>query len=251
MICIWCKKDFPKLSLEHGIPEALACPPELELRNVACPKCNNDLSRVDKALIKSFEMITVMYGVPRKKGRPPVIASWRPIRSEHRADGPHVYINGGPGVVSAMGKPLHPANKSTGVSNIWASPETGKLGFSWEMGNDPRFIPALFKIGLNVVAKVYGPETAASDTYDHIRAFVLLEPAAPDLTAALHTDVAHSPLTSATFLTKPSRFYPMCQITILGVTFLIDLDPDQKSLTDIRGAATLMGDPMYVFPKSR
>ena len=26
MICIWCLNDFPKLSLEHGIPEALGCP---------------------------------------------------------------------------------------------------------------------------------------------------------------------------------------------------------------------------------
>jgi hypothetical protein len=75
MICIWCKQEFAKLSLEHGIPEGLACPPELEMDDVACAGCNNGLSRIDRALIKQFETITVMYGVPRKKGRAPMINS--------------------------------------------------------------------------------------------------------------------------------------------------------------------------------
>ena len=89
MICIWCKEDFEKLSLEHGIPEGLACPPELELHDVACVGCNNALSRVDRALVKQFEMLTVLYGVRRKKGRAPTINSWTAVRSSHRADGPH------------------------------------------------------------------------------------------------------------------------------------------------------------------
>lgn len=31
--------DFPELSIEHAIPEALACPANLVLRNVACARC--------------------------------------------------------------------------------------------------------------------------------------------------------------------------------------------------------------------
>ncbi|PHR02538.1 MAG: hypothetical protein COB31_06315 [Erythrobacter sp.] len=63
VICIWCLNDFPKLSLEHGIPEALGCPPDLELRDTTCAECNNRLGTIDQALLKSFEAISVMYGV--------------------------------------------------------------------------------------------------------------------------------------------------------------------------------------------
>ena len=103
MICIWCLDDFAKLSLEHGIPEALGCPPDLELRDTTCAGCNNRLGTIDQALLKPFEAISVMYGVPRKKGRPPTIDSWRAISSKHQADGPHIFVNGGPGVVDAEG----------------------------------------------------------------------------------------------------------------------------------------------------
>jgi hypothetical protein len=30
--------------------------------------------------------------------------------------------------------------------------EAGRMGFTQEFGNDPRFVPALYKIGLNLVA---------------------------------------------------------------------------------------------------
>ena len=50
---------------------------------------------------------------------------------------------------------------------------------------------------------------------------------------------------------KSGRPYPMFQITILGVTLMIDLAPDQPGLRDMRGAATLMGECLYVFPTKR
>lgn len=43
----------------------------------------------------------------------------------------------------------------------------------------------------------------------------------------------------------------MFQITILGVTLIIDLAPDQPGLRDMRGAATLMGESLYVLPTKR
>ena len=69
MICIWCLNEFECLSTEHGIPEALGCPEDLVLRNVMCVNCNNALGTVDQALLKQFEVVTVVYGVPRKGGR--------------------------------------------------------------------------------------------------------------------------------------------------------------------------------------
>ena len=52
-------------------------------------------------------------------------------------------------------------------------------------------------------------------------------------------------------IVKSGRFYPMFQITILGVTLIIDLAPDQPGLRDMRGAATLMGQSLYIFPTKR
>lgn len=248
MICIWCKKDFAKLSLEHAIPEGLACPPELELRDVACTRCNNGLSQVDRALIKQFEMLTVMYGVPRKKARAPMINSWQAIRSEQRKDGPHIHINGGPGAVEASGQPLQPASKANGVTDVWMKPETGQLGFSLQFGNDRRFLPALYKIGLNLVAKQFGASAAASERYDHIRAFVRMEPDAPSLTAILDRSHINGPVTAATLISKPDRAYVAFRVTILGVSFVLDMAPDQPTLRDFRGAATLHGETLYVFP---
>jgi hypothetical protein len=248
MICIWCKEEFAKLSLEHGIPEGLACPEELVMNDVACTACNNGLSRIDRALIKQFEMITVMYGVPRKKGRAPMINSWKAIRGQQRADGPHIHLNAGPGAVEADGQPLYPASKANGISNVWMRPETGQVGFSQQFGDDRRFLPALYKIGLNLVAKQFGPAAAASEKYDHVRAFVRLDPGAPALTAVLDRQVVFAPVTETSLIGKPGRPYPTFRVTILGVTFVIDMAPDQPTLRDLRGAAMLQGDPLYMFP---
>ncbi len=131
-------------------------------------------------------------------------------------------------------------------------PEEGKLGFSMEFGNDPRFLPALYKIGLNLVGKYYGAPAAADPAYDHIRAFVTGDKPAPALTAMLIKDVVPQPVNGASGpIVKPGRTYPMFQVTILGVTFVLDLGPDQPGLRDIRGAATLMGEALYVFPTKR
>lgn len=248
MICIWCKKDFAKLSLEHAIPEGLACPTELELSDVACTHCNNSLSRVDRALIKQFEMLTVMYGVPRKKGRAPMINSWQAIRSEQRRDGPHIHINAGPGTVNVSCQPLRPASKTNGVTDVWTKPETGQLGFSMQLGNDRRFLPALYKIGLNLVAKQFGASVAVNERYDHIRALVRMEPSAPPLTAILDRNHVDGPVTGATLISKPYRAYPAFRVTILGVNFILDMAPDQPTLRDLRGAATLHGESLYIFP---
>jgi hypothetical protein len=250
MICIWCQHDFETLSLEHGIPESLGCPDSLVLTDVACERCNN--APVDQALLKQFEAITVMYGVRRKKGRGPTIDSWRAISSKHKADRPHIYINAGPGVIEVEGRRLHPAAKSNGIHGVWMEPEAGRLGFTQEFGNDPRFLPALYKIGLNLVAKHYGPTVAAGPSYDHVRAFVRGHADAPDLRAAMEKDVIFGPVTHASSpITKPGRPYPMFRITILGVSFLIDMAPDQSNLRDIRGAAMLHCEPLYLFPSRR
>jgi hypothetical protein len=249
VICIWCQQQFEILSVEHGIPEALGCPEDLVLTDVACEACNNAFGSIDQALLKQFEPITVMYGVPRKKGRRPTIDSWRAISSKHKPDGPHIFLNAGPGVIEAEGKGLHPAAKSNGIHDVWMKPETGQLGFKQEFGNDRRFIPALYKIGLNLVARHYGAHVVAGPAYDHVRAFVRDEPGAPEMRAAMDDAVAAGPVSGASNpIVKAGRDYPLFSVTLLGVTFLIDMSPDQAGLRDLKATAILHGEPFYLFP---
>lgn len=252
MICIWCKTEHSSPSKEHAIPDAIGCPPELLLYNVACARCNNALGKVDHALVKQFEIISVMLGVRRKGKRPPTIDSWSAIASERRKDGPHIYINGGPGVIEARGKRLQPARRSNGIEDLWIEPETGRSGFTQQFGNDPLFLPSLYKIGLNLIAFHFGTESAAADRYDHVRSFVKSEPEAPFLNAAMDTSavIAATNRVSAP-ITKQGRPYPMYEVTLLGVTFLLDMAPDQPCLRDLRGAATLMNQQFYVFPRPK
>jgi hypothetical protein len=249
MICIWCQQEFERLSIEHGIPEALGCPDALVMRDVICRRCNNALGTVDQALLKQFEMATVVYGVRRKKGRRSTIDSWRSITSKHRADGPHIFLNGGPGIVEAEGKRLYPATKSNGIYDVWMDRETNRMGFTQEFGNDPRFVPALYKIGLNLVARHYGAATAASAQYDHIRAFVLDRPDALELRAAMDSEANFGPTTSVSNpITRSGHEFPLFSVTILGLAFLIDMSPKQLGLRDLQGVATLRNEPFYLLP---
>lgn len=168
MICIWCQTDYESLSIEHAIPEALGCPPDLVLDNIACTQCNNSLGKVDHALIKQFEILSVMLGVRRKGKRRPTIDSWSAISSAYRGGGHQIYLNGGPGTVEAIGKRLRPAKKSNGIEGTWVKPEEGCMGFSQQFGNDPLFLPSLYKVGLSLVAFHFGTEIASASAYDHL-----------------------------------------------------------------------------------
>ena len=162
-----------------------------------------------------------------------------------------IHLNGGPATIEAAGKKLHPAHKSNGITNTWVKADGVRLsiGFTQDFGNDPGFLPAVFKIGLNLVAYFRGPEVAASEEYDHIRAFVWGEPHASSLTVAMDApEGAKKGTGNPREYTKEGRPYPIFQVEILGIFFLIDMAPDQSMLRDLRGAATLMGQPLYVFP---
>lgn len=249
MICIWCKKNFDKLSIEHVIPEGLACPDELVRTDVACGPCNNSLSRVDRALVKQFELHTVIHRVPRKNGKPPMINSWKGLRSRMGANGPEMFINGGPGAVKVAGETLQPASKKDGVSDVWIKPDEGTAGFRQQFGNDRRFLPAIHKIGLNLIAVCKSPQIAASARYDHIRSFVRLEKDAVHLSAVLEKETIFGAVTGANMVEKAGRQDPMFRIMILGTTFFVDTSPDQSGLRDFRATATMMGEPSYVFPE--
>jgi hypothetical protein len=251
MPCIWCKKEPKSYSREHCIPEALGCPQDLILHEVACAPCNNGLGFLDQALLKQFEIMAFTLGVPRKGGRAPSVDSWAAVRGWHDDGGPQLAVNGGPGDVSEQGQRLRAASKQNGISDIWVKSETAQMGFKQQFGNDRRFVPALYKIALNLVAKYFGSGVAAGSDYDHIRQFVRQDRAAPAM-RALFSLALDGPI--ATYASGPQekagRAMPLFAVTILGLTFLLDLAADQPGLRDLHGCAMLHGERLVLLPPS-
>lgn len=249
MICIWCKSDFPKLSKEHIIPEALGCPDEFILSDVACERCNNKLgTTVDVALIKQFEVQKFLLGIAGKRGKRPTVKSWAALNGCYEEGSPVLEINAGPNSVESSGKRLPAAGKGNGIYDAWVKPEEGRYGFKQEFGNAPLFLPALYKIGLNAIGYYLGTEVAASAAYDHVRSFVLRQTGAKPLTVAMEAPENHPIVCRVSGpIMKAGRSYPMFQVVIFGIYFLLDMDPDQRSLRDLRGAATMTDTPFFVF----
>lgn len=251
MICIWCRKTGGKQSLEHAIPESLGCPNELELRGVVCERCNNGLASLDQALLKQFEFLTVRYGIQRKGGKSPTIDGWKGMRSISSETGPTIFLNGGPGAIQAGdGKTLKPTSVASGVFNVWVDIETGKAGFTQRFGDDPRFMRGLYKIALTLVAKFYGSDTAASSAFDHVRDFVLGRDGKQSLTAAMLPNHDERVVTGTSHpIFKDEGIYPLFFVKIIGITFVLDLCPQQTGLRDLQGVSIMMGYPIYTFPK--
>jgi hypothetical protein len=249
MICIWCKTNHHSPSREHIIPEALGGNEEVVLQDAACSSCNNKLGHIDRALVKQFEIIAFMNGILGKKRRKPAISSWAALSGSYSGGQKEIHLNAGPGIIQGNKKVLPPANKVNGIHSVGFDADKQKVTFKQDFGNDPKFLPALYKIGLNLVAKYYGASIAAGAEYDHVRHFVLGDADARQLTAAMdHSNSAGLRSGFSAPLLPETSSYPLFQVEILGVSFLLDLHPEQKSLETIRGAATLTGVDLYVFP---
>jgi len=67
--CLFCEKDFPKLSNEHVFPAALGG--NLELRDGVCEKCNNDFSKFESPLAKELVPIRLLLKIPDRDGEIP------------------------------------------------------------------------------------------------------------------------------------------------------------------------------------
>ncbi len=250
-VCIWCKGTPTTFSREHIIPEALGGNDEVVLSGAVCKSCNNALARLDRALIKEFELIAFLNGIKGKKGRNPTISSWAAISGTIGASGPEIWINAGPGNVDGPAKTLKPASKQNGVLNLSFEPHLGRLGFDQKFGGDINFLRALYKIGLSLIARFYGPDIASGSDYDHVRRFVLAAPHGQPMTVAMEHPF---PATLANGFSQPilrvGNPFPCFEIKLLGLHFLVDMHPEQKSLRSLQGVATMTNTPFYVFPLS-
>ena len=81
MKCVFCEKEFEKLSCEHIIPNVLCG--HLKSHELLCTQCNSCLGNtIDKLLNGEFDMIINLFGLERENGRtPPVPAQTESGRS--------------------------------------------------------------------------------------------------------------------------------------------------------------------------
>lgn len=68
--CVFCEKEFEKLSCEHIIPNALCG--HLKSSELLCSQCNSDLGKdVDSLLNGKFDAIINLFGLERENGNTP------------------------------------------------------------------------------------------------------------------------------------------------------------------------------------
>ena len=236
--CIWCKRPVRRANVEHILPEALGCPPGFVLRDCVCMACNNGLGHVDQALLRQFEIIAFIHGIRRKGGRPPVINNWGAIRGHYGATGPEIFINAGPRTVEALGKNLHAASPRNGIHAVMNDGphivgQKSQIRFNQEFGREPKFRRAIYKVAFGSLAFHLGAAEALRDVYDPVRAFVRKGRGDFDvlMMSGGEMDASH-------YFCRPivpeGCTMPILDIAIFGVSFGLDLDPEQKGLTLMR-----------------
>jgi len=247
MECLWCGKRTGKEPVEHIIPDSLGCPSDLVLADgEVCARCNNKFSRLDQILIREFDMMRFMAGVPNKRGEPPTIAMRPNTRGTYTDDGPQLAIN----------MENHSVRHATGETVGAYTGDDRSLRMSMQrvgihgtatirqesLCNSTEACRALHKIAFSLFAKQLGMSRARSPRYDPVRGYVrsgrgerivLLVPACQGFNyenAAFQSD-------GSAFDSEVSAF------RIAVVFFFVDLSPEQSWLPTLKGKfRTCLGD---------
>lgn len=251
--CIWCLKPIRKGSEEHVLPDALGCPPHLILPIGVCMACNNGLGHVDQALIRQFEIAAFVKGVRRKKGKPPAINMWAPLKGRYVDGKPEIHLNAGPQTVQTFGHQLPAASAANGITKVnFDVPAVGDqatITFSQEMGREPKLARALLKIALGSVAIHWGLERARHPRFDVVRAFVKKGVGHFDILMTEGQAGCDQHVTAP--LLRQGDEYPMFEITLFGIALVVDTDPAQAGLAALREAFEQDGAATWtILPKA-
>lgn len=225
--CIWCGETRIS-SLEHIVPEALGCPPGFVLKKGVCAPCNNRNGKLDRALLTPFEIMTVLKGLVRKRGKRPTVDGFRSLSSAYNNDGPVFFIN----------REKHPIElpngaKLAGVNGTDPLKEfefsrnadgTATLKYNQELRFDRQTVRGLFKIAVEAIAHFEGLEAARDPSLTAVKQFVMAGKG--NFRAILTPDEN----------TKYESYFGPCHIsqngsrvygmTLLGIGFLCDFDPE-------------------------
>ncbi len=174
--CIWCLEHADGMDEEHIIPEALGCPPGFVLPGtVVCRKCNNGLADLDGAVIDEFDFRAFMAGVPRKKGRSPVIRSRGNVVGTVEKDGPAISFNMDPVPTTAHdGSRLAPyrGSKRDVRAKFTKDGNIARISFDIPFGQNRKFLRGITKIAFSSLAYFLGAPLARSPAFSPIRRFV-------------------------------------------------------------------------------
>lgn len=249
--CIWCAKR-PGRSLEHIVPEALGCPPAFVLRSGVCEVCNNRNGKLDRALLTPFELITVVKGIPRKRGRMPTVDGLRSLKSGYENGGFALYINRNTyPVVAPDGRSLMGTNKSDPLQNFRYDvfPDgTAEIKFDHELRFDRKSVRGLFKIAIEAIAYFEGLDAARCVSLNAIKHFVM--EGGGDFRAVI---VLENDSTCVSYI-EPCRIglsgSRIFGVTLLDLGFVCDFDDKFENVREIIIKAEEISISTQVLPNS-
>lgn len=218
--------------VEHIIPEAIGCPPGFVLPGtVVCRKCNNNLGYLDRAISDEFDFLTFLAGVPRKRGRPPVIASRGNVVGTVEMNEPTITFNmeqtaktahDGSIVAPYRGQPRNVRG------NLEHDSTVATISFELAVGKSPKFVRGLFKIGFSCLTYFLGASVARDPQFQPIRDFVLIGEGKRHALLTSTTDKAFRNSAWPPYERKAGE-YAVC-FRLACVEFLLDLTPSELLL---------------------
>ena len=245
-LCIWCCKPVVDASVEHIVPDALACPPDFVLRHCVCKSCNNGLGHIDQALLHEFEIMGFTADVPRKGGKKPSVGTWASVAASHAQGEKQLHLNADKAPVMVGGKKLAPSNKANGITDVSVKEKDGltEIKFSQDFGRHPHLVRALYKVAFGALAFFGGAEQAPSARYDGIRAFVKNGAGSYRALMQCHVgEISHE--FGRPYFPEPGA-YEIMAMTILGVSFLVDFDPKQQGLAQIQARMPAVSEVTWI-----
>lgn len=230
--CIWCLEPATDGHKEHIIPEALGCPHGFVLPGtVVCRKCNNDLAHLDQAVLDEFDFVVFMAGVPRKKGRKPVVRSRRNVLATVENDEPTYTFN-----MESYPVKAHDGSRLAGFRGSkrdvrgQLSNQDGLASIKFEIpfGQTPKFVRGITKIAFSSLAYFLGAPLARSSTFEPIRRFVMDGVGERHLMLKFGSDSTYRNEVWPPYV-SPSGEYTVA-FRIAYIEFLVDLSEEESLL---------------------
>ena len=176
ILCIWCGHHDPDPSPEHIFPAALGCPDCLTAGEV-CTACNNGLGHLDQAIVDDLDVMAFTQGVPRRGGKPALLANRRNVRGEVKEGKPTLFINAERHSVDIGDGRTLPGYRGTGRDiqvDFAVNPVSGKpeVKLSAPIATSMKFVRGLHQIAFSCLAYYRGHEVCRSARYNEVRNFV-------------------------------------------------------------------------------
>lgn len=200
-------------------------------------RCNNKNSKLDRALLKPFELITVMKGIPRKRGRAPTVDGFSTLSSTHGPSGAEIYFNRERfSVTTPSGKRLGPTSANDEVRQLEVKHVSGNqvnVSIQMQLRFGRQAVRGLFKTALESIAYYCGLDSVRGEEFEAVRDFVQRDKGSFQILMMsggpfdIYVDVPFS---------KNGRPYAV-GMTILGVGLLCDFDPSFAAGEELEMAA--------------